>query len=259
MFKGVFNYRLKPIQKICLSGLFIALTVILQKVIAINYIPVIPFVRVSLGGPALIIFSSIFFGPIYGMVIGAASDILGYLIFDPKTMGFYPQITAIYSLLGLVSFFVFWLFKNIKNEKLCCVIELSALSLMAVEISLFFILNSEVTLYSTTYTIQLWQKICIPIVLAVLTGLLVLFLFLMKKKINAENASMNIWQISFACFILEITVMVLFGSFMKSLAFNFNFFIIAICQLVVLFINIPMNTLLISTFMRLTNRFKADK
>ena len=70
MFSGVFKYNLKPIQKICLSGLFIALTVILQKVIAINYIPVIPFVRVSMGGPALIIFSSVFFGPIYGMIIG---------------------------------------------------------------------------------------------------------------------------------------------------------------------------------------------
>lgn len=259
MLNNVFNYRLKPIQKICLSGLFIALTVILQKVIAINYIPVIPFVRISLGGPALIIFSSIFFGPIYGLVIGAASDILGYLIFDPKTMGFYPQITAIYTLLGLVSFFVFWLFKNIKNEKLCCIIELSSLSLMAIGISLYFILNSQMTLYSTTYQILLWQKITIPIVLFVLTGLLVLFLFLMKKKINAENANMNIWQISMACFVLELTVMVLFGSFMKSLAFNFNFFIIAICQLVVLFINIPLNTLLISTFMRLTNRFKEDK
>ena len=219
----------------------------------------IPFVRISLGGPALIIFSSIFFGPIYGLVIGAASDILGYLIFDPKTMGFYPQITAIYTLLGLVSFFVFWLFKNIKNEKLCCVIELSSLSLMAIGISLYFILNSQMTLYSTTYQILLWQKITIPIVLFVLTGLLVLFLFLMKKKINAENANMNFWQISMACFVLELTVMVLFGSFMKSLAFNFNFFIIAICQLVVLFINIPLNTLLISTFMRLTNRFKEDK
>ena len=130
---------------------------------------------------------------------------------------------------------------------------------MAAGISVFFILNDEVQLYSTPYTIQLWQKICIPIVLFVLTGLLVLFLFLMRKKINAENANMNIWQISFSCFVLEITVMVLFGCFMKSLAFKFNFFIIAICQLVVLFFNVPMNTLLISTFMRLTNRFKADK
>ena len=258
MFNKVFNYRLRPIQKICLAGLFIALTVILQKVIAINYIPIMPFVRVSLGGPALIIFSSIFLGPVYGLVVGAASDILGYLIFDPKTFGFYPQITAIYGLLGFVSFFVFWFVKKLKSEKLCCLIELISLSLMAVGTSLFFILNDEVTLYSTTYSLQLWHKISIPIALFVLTCILVLSLFLMKKKITTDNANMNIWQISFALFFLEIVIMVLFGSFMKSLAFNFNFFIIAICQLVVLFINIPMNTLLISTFMRLTNRFKND-
>ena len=259
MFSGVFKYNLKPIQKICLSGLFIALTVILQKVIAINYIPVIPFVRVSMGGPALIIFSSVFFGPIYGMVIGMASDILGYLIFDPKTMGFYPQITAIYTLLGLVSFFVFWLVKNIKNEKICCIVEIASLFAMAVGLSLFFILNDKVTLYSTTYEILMWQKIAIPIILFVLAGGLITALFIMRKKINGEGNSLSIWQISFSCFLLEVTVMVLFGSFMKSLAFNFNFFIIALCQLVVLFINIPLNTLLITIFMRLTNRFKNDK
>ena len=259
MLNRVFNYNLKPIQKICLSGLFIALTIILQKVVAINYIPIMPFVRVSPGGPALIIFSSIFLGPVYGMVIGIASDLLGYLIFDPKTMGFFPQITAIYGLLGLLAFFVFWLMKKIKREKLCFVIEISSLLLMAVGISLFFILNNSVTLYSTTYVLQLWQKITLPIVIFALCGLLVLFLFLMRRRINLTNASLNVWQISFASFLLEIVVMVLFGSLMKALAFNFNFFIIAICQLVVLFINVPLNTFLISTFMRLTNRFKKNE
>ena len=75
---------LAPIQKICLAGLFIALTTILQKVIAINYLAFAPFIRVSLGGPALIIFSSILLGPIYGLFVGMASDVLGYFIFDPK-------------------------------------------------------------------------------------------------------------------------------------------------------------------------------
>ena len=48
------------IQKICLTGLFIALSMVLQKVIAVNYIAAFPFVRLSFGGPALIIFSSIY-------------------------------------------------------------------------------------------------------------------------------------------------------------------------------------------------------
>ena len=99
--------NLTLIQKICLSGLFMAIVVILQKVVAINYLAFAPFVRVSLGGPALIIFASILLGPIYGMLIGIGSDLLGYLIFDPRMYPPYLQITAIYALLGFVSYFVF--------------------------------------------------------------------------------------------------------------------------------------------------------
>ena len=79
-----FKTNLTVIQKICLSGLFMALIVILQKVVAVNYLAFAPFVRISFGGPALIIFASVLLGPIYGALIGMGSDLLGYLIFDPR-------------------------------------------------------------------------------------------------------------------------------------------------------------------------------
>lgn len=258
MINNVFNYNLKTLQKVCLSGMFIALTIILQKVVAINYIPVMPFVRVSPGGPALIIFSSIFLGPVYGLIIGAASDLLGYLIFDPKTYGLFPQITAIYAILGFVSYFVFWGIKKLKNEKISLIIEIVSLLALAIGSSLFFILNDEVTLYSSTYRFELWQKITLPIVIFALIAVLFIVIFIIKRKTKVKDDSLNIWQISLASFILEITVMVLFGSLMKAWAFNFNYFIIAICQIVVLFINVPLNTFLLATFMRLTNRFKNN-
>ena len=259
MFKNAFGYSLKPIQKICLTGLFIALTAILQKVIAINYIPIVPFVRLSLGGPALIIFASIFLGPIYGLIVGAASDLFGYFIFDPKTMSFFPQITLIYALLGFASYFVFVLVKKLKNEKLGFVIETLSLAALATGVSLFFVLNNQVTLYFTTYTIELWQKIVIPVLLFSLFGVLILVLFLLRKRFKDFKTDMNIWQVSFACFVIEITIIVLFGSLMKALAFNFNFFIIAICQIVVLFFNVPLNTFFVEMFMKLTNRFKNER
>ena len=95
------------IQKICITGLFIALTMILQKVVAVNYIAAFPFVRLSLGGPALIIFASIMLGPLYGALVGAGSDLLGYIAFDIKAYPLYPQITAIYTLLGFAAYFIF--------------------------------------------------------------------------------------------------------------------------------------------------------
>ena len=94
--------RLSLTSKICLAAIFIVLATICQKVVAINYIAVIPFLRISFGGPAIIIFSSILLGPWFGLLVGLGSDVLGYFIFDPKNNAFFPQITAIYALLGFV-------------------------------------------------------------------------------------------------------------------------------------------------------------
>ena len=49
--------NLPVIQKIALAAVFISLIAVLQKVVAVNYIPGLPFFRISFGGPALIIFS----------------------------------------------------------------------------------------------------------------------------------------------------------------------------------------------------------
>ena len=122
--------RLTVIQKICLSGLIMALVVILQKVVAINYLAFAPFVRVSLGGPALIIFASVLLGPVYGLFIGIGSDLLGYLVFDPRMYPPYLQITAIYALLGFVSYFVFSFVFSIKNRKALSIVEIIVLAVI---------------------------------------------------------------------------------------------------------------------------------
>ena len=251
--------NLSVIQKITLAGLFIALITILQKVIAINYIAVVPFVRISFGGCALLIFASFFLGPWYGLLIGAASDILGYFIFDPKTMGFFPQITAIYSLMGLVSYFFFVLVRFINNKKLMIIIEYSAFAAFFTAITLFICLNDTVTLYSSTYTLEVWQKILIPIITFLLFSLLVILNFFMDryfKKKEDPRILFNVYQISFACFLIEVLVMIMFGTLMKGFAFGFQTYpVILITQILVAFFNIPINTFLISYIMRVTKRF----
>lgn len=251
--------NLSVIQKITLAGLFIALITILQKVVAINYIAVVPFVRVSFGGCAILIFASYFLGPWYGLLIGAASDILGYFIFDPKTMGFFPQITAIYALMGLVSYFFFVLVRFISNKKAMMIVEYSFFAAFLAAITLFICLNDSLTLYSSTYKIELWQKIAIPLIIFGLFMVIVVINFFIdkyfKKKAD-ERVYFNVYQISFACFIIEMLVMVLFGTLMKGFAFGFQTYpAILITQIIVAFINIPMNTFIIAYLMRLVRRF----
>lgn len=251
--------NLTLIQKITLSGLFIALIVILQKVIAINYISLVPFVRISFGGCALLIFASIFLGPVYGLIIGAMSDILGYLIFDPKTMGFFPQITAIYTLMGGVSFFIFVLARFIKSKKAMICIEYGTFALLFTSITIFFSLSDTITLYSSVYTIELWQKITIPVVMFVLFSFLVVMNIITDcyfKKSEDNRILFNVYQVSFACFIIEVLVMVLFGTLMKGLAFGFTTYpAILVAQILVAFFNIPINTFIISYALRITKRF----
>ncbi len=248
--------KITHLQKICLAGLFIAITTLLQKVVAINNLAIIPFLRISLGGPAVIIFSSIFLGPIYGALIGAASDVIGYFFFDRSSFGFFPQITAIYFILGLISYFIFALVKLIKNQKVLLISEGIFLFILFFLVSLIIIFNNDLTLYSSTYHIELWQKIVIPIILFILMSLLFVITILINKKYGQDKIALSPLTISGACFLIEILVMVIFGSLMKGFAFGFNTYpVILLTQIIVLFINVPLNTLFIILFLRITHRF----
>ena len=246
--------NLKPIQKICLAGLFMALTVILQKVFAINYLAFAPFVRISFGGPALIIFSSVLLGPVYGALVGMGSDLLGYLIFDPRTYPPYLQITAIYTLLGFVSYFVFSLVFSLKNRKAILIVEIISFLAIWLAISLFVILNNQITLFSSTYDIPLLGKILVPAISGMIFVGLVLFSVLYKGK--DDNPIISPLHICFASFICDFFVIVLFGSVMKAWAFGFaTFLAIILCQAIVMFFNITLDTAFISAFQRFTKKY----
>lgn len=237
--------KLSPIQKICLAGLFMALAVILQKVIAINYIPVLPFVRVSFCGPALIMFSSILLGPVYGMLVGIASDLLGYLIFDPRTFPPFLQVTAIYAVLGFFSYFVFSLVNSIKNRKVMLIIEIASLSAIWVATSLFLFLNNQV---------ELVFKIVVPIVSGLLFVGLMIFSILYKGK--EENQLISPLHICFASFVCDFLFLLLFGSLMKAWAFGFSLLVtIFLCQAIVMFVNVMLDTIFISTFLKFTKKY----
>ena len=243
--------KLSLTSKICLAAIFIVLAMICQKVIAINYIAVIPFLRISFGGPAIIIFSSILLGPWFGLLVGLGSDILGYFIFDPKSNAFFPQITAIYALLGFVSFFVFLFVKKLIGERTIKAIAPSFVTLLLLGVILPIWIAPSLSLYGGTYTLVLWQKIVITASLLVLTAGLVVFVILYAKK----NTDINVYKVSFSLFIIELLVMVLFGTLMKGLAFGFATYpVILLCQIIVLFINVPLNTVLITLLSRIIKK-----
>ena len=243
-------YNLTIVQKIALAGIFIVLIALFQKVFAVNYIPVLPFVRISFGGPALIIFASILLGPWFGLLVGAASDIIGFYIFDPKLMGTAPffQITFIYALLGFGSYFIYKLFTTIKNQKLMFGIELGTFIALLIGLVLFVSLDYQVDL--TT-----WERVLIPTVSFTLLGLTLFVQLFVSYKFKQKGIDINVFNVGIACFVIEMTIMVAFGVAMKTWAFSSSsFLIILISQIIVAFFNIPLNTFLVSYIMYLSNR-----
>ena len=250
--------NLTVIQKICLSGLIMALVIILQKVVAVNYLAFAPFVRISFGGPALIIFASILLGPIYGALIGLGSDLIGYLIFDPRMYPPYLQITAIYTLLGFVAYFIFSFISSIKNRKALAIIEIIVLALIWVGVSAYVVFSNQITLFSSTYDVPLLSKILIPSILGVMFVGVILFSILYKPK--EENILMSPLHICFGSFLCDLFVIVLFGSVMKAWAFGFQTFLaIILCQAMVMFVNVMLDTLFISTFLRFTKKYFVSR
>lgn len=254
MKKLLLRNNISQIQKICLAGLFIALIMILNKVVAINYIPIIPFVRISFGGIALLIFASFFLGPIYGMVIGVCSDLLGYFIFDPKTFGLFPQITLIYLLIGLLPYFLFSFIRFIKSKKTMIFIEYGVFAVILALITLFLFTNDSLTLYGETHILELYQKIVILVLMILFFALLIIVNYVLDKRTKASG--FNVYHISFICFIVEVLIVMLFGSLMKATAFGFNmFYVILITQGMLMFLNVPLNTYLVLLIMRVSANF----
>lgn len=238
--------NLSILQKISLAGIFIAIIMLLQKIIAVNYVPGLPFVRLSFGGPAMIIFSSIFLGPWYGALIGFASDMFGYFFFDASGSGLMPQITAIYTLLGFVPYFLFELVRNIRNKKLIIFIECLCF--------VGFIAAASIYLF-TTSSLDTWVKILFSAGITVLSIALVAFLFIFDKKYNFE-LGYNIFQISFCSFLSEVFVLLIFGTLMKGWAFGFGIYLmIFISQVLVMFFNIAMDTVVISILFKVTKKY----
>lgn len=251
------------VNKITLAGLFIALAIILNKIIAINAISFIPFLRISFGGCAVIILASLLLGPLFGGIVGVFSDIFGYLIFDMSAYGYFPQITLIYLLLGVLPSFIFGLIKNMKNKKALLSVEATLMGILLIGLSLYLGLSNEITLFSNTYTISLWMKIVLPSAAFILFSLIIVATILIDRhfsRMSTSNIPLNTYQISFGCFLTELIVMVGFGAYIKALCFGLSMYlVILVCQTIVMFFDVCLNTFIISYVLVIFKRYYPAK
>jgi len=250
--------RKDPVKKITFTGLLLALTIIVTRVFSVSSLPIIPFVRLSLG-PIFIIFSSLFLGPLCGAVVGGGSDILGILLF-PDKLGYAinPLFTVVYTLLGIVPWVVFQLVKKIKSEKvLFLVIALTCTTLFGGAVAVL-LCNDTFVFISSEISLNIVEKLSI---IGVLLVFFVFFLSFIKvsnnrfKQLNSENIGLP-YKVGFTSLVSELLVFVVLNSIIKSFYFDVNFFFILLAQIIVFFIDVPIGTFLISYLLKFTARFK---
>ena len=236
------------VRNITLSALLLALTIICTRLISIQNIPVIPFVRISIG-PALIIFASIFIGPIYGLVVGAASDILGIVLF-PNALGYSinPLFTVVYGLLGLLPYFVFLLIKRFQKNTINFSIISAILGCLCVFVTIFMSLNSSIILFGKTYEFLVWHKVLIILLSWLLSICTVISKFFINKHLEkkyGEDISQT-YPIAVVCIVSELIVILILNTIVKVAYFGVDFLFVFFSQAVVFFIDIPLNTFIVS-------------
>lgn len=249
--------KLSQVQKITLSGLLLALTIILTRVTPLQNFPLIPWVRISLG-PSLIIFSSILLGPIYGAIVGAGSDILGIVLF-PNSLGYSinPLFTLVYGLLGVLPWLLYFLVKKLQVRFLEIGL-VGGVSILVFLALVYFIFFSPTI--AANYSFELLHKILIVSIAFVLLITTTILLFAIEryyKKKYGELASP--FKVAFVCLVSEVLLMLLLNSFVKTFTFGVNFWIIFFAQAIVFFIDVPLNTFVVEGLLLLTYRIKNKR
>ena len=158
-------------------------------------------------------------------------------------------------MLGFASFFIFLLVKKAFGEKIIKIVFPTFVCLALIAVCLVIWLVPELHLYGGVYQLMLWQKIAITSALIVLSAILLVFIIIYAKK----NQQVNVYKIAFSLLLIETTVMVIFGTLMKGLAFGFATYpMILLCQIIVLFVNIPLNTVLITLLTNIIKKKNID-
>lgn len=240
--------KLSPVVKISLSGLILALVIIFTRFLSVQNIPFLPFVRISIG-PALIIFASILLGPIYGGIIGGASDILGIFLV-PNALGYpiNPWFTLVYTGLGILPWCIYKLVKLIKNDK----VSLIVMGAILLGLWLFVVIYGSRQNYILDKEFTLSAKLIIFVLSFLMIAGTIILIILIKH--HYDNEVLSPYNIAILSIIVEVVVMLLANSFAKSFFFGIEFKIVFFMQAIIFFIDIPMNTILISYLLKLANK-----
>lgn len=212
--------KLTITQKITFSAILLAFGIVSTMVFKMIPMGNFSFLRFSLT-PSIVIFSSIWLGPLYGAIVGILSDLLPAFILSQGAYN--PFLSVAYGLLGILPYFLFVVAKKAPKlfDNLYAVG--SVFLLFFVLLVLGFYCNSS--LDAAFGENGVWLK---PLILAIIgaSDIALLFLLCLLEKKRKQNPlatfeETHVMSLGVTCAISEFMAMTI-G---KSLAF-FLFFLI---------------------------------
>ena len=239
------KFKIKPVLKITLSALFIALTIVTSKFLPISNVFSLPFLRISLG-PTILIFASILLGPIYGAMTGLLSDLIGF-IFDTTGYAYNPLFSLTYLLYGLIPGLLIYLLKKNKSSK--PIIQIISFAIINIFIICFFSLNDSIAPYGgKEYPLTLETKLIVIFASLGITLLYFLIYIILFKRFKNKEKRVVLNNISIINFIVLIFVQLFVGVIVKKITYEVDIVVLIGSQIIVTTIELLISNYLVSIF-----------
>lgn len=236
----------RSLQRMTGSAFLIAISVVLTRFLS-PYLAIAGSSTLRIGlGTIPIIVSSIIFGPFYGGIVGAGSDVIGAIFFP---VGPYNPCFTISSMLqGILPYFAIKLFTG--KPKLKMVMTGLALASLVIVNSIFLVNNDYYKVSSDLIiNFSTTGKVVFITTLATIYSSVIVTSYFINRKYREKNNKSNIKieDIFFVCLINEVIINVFISSIWKMIYFSLPYLTMSFASSLILILNVPVKSIVLFT------------
>lgn len=251
----------KLVTAITFSGFLIAMSIILQRLFVIPF-GVPSLYRISLGNVPIIM-GSLFLGPVFGGLVGAASDLIGIALFPVGTFVIWPTLTA-------AAYGIFpWLFLRlifVINKRVKFPLLYPFLVFIFTTLFVYVLVEDEVRnpISSTRPPIVFTPtfKIIFSLVLLLLIGVVLFLGFYLDKKYKDKSALKLTGaptQLALAILFTSFFTDVIYTSWWKLEVYHTNYMVSVFFHTAIMFILFPIQTSIIALLGRVYEKSNVSR
>lgn len=246
------------LYKISFCALFTSLTIILSRFFSLPGLFGLPFLKISFAN-SVVLFSSFYLGPIWGMVVGGLSDTLGAILF-PQGGAYNPIFTIPALLTGLFPYLFYKLFHKIKIDKKFP-ISLSALLLIfSTFVTIMLALNDDILSGKRVYSFSLEMKIAFIVLSFGLSIIYIIGAFFIKNKFKNSklNNNFDIYELISAMFFTYMVIKNPISSIISAFILNYDFLFILFTKLLTGFFTCLVHSMIVMVLLNISLMFNAN-